>query len=404
MTRRRSHFFGAQGWKGCPVVTMRIGMLVAVIALAGAGYPARSGAGEVLSPQMLQQLRQWADDGDPRMQYSYAVALKNGLGGPPDLGEAIVYFKKAAAQQHSESNYELGLICLDPDREYSNPPEALNYFLAAAGAGHAGAQYQLALLYLIGKHIPKDFPEGLKWLKKSAFQSHVKACEMMGDLYLTGSGVEPDSDLAFAWHYRAAEKGSASAMYRLGIAYQMGRGVFLDLEKAFQWFLKSAEAGGGALAEYVVGELYLRGLGVTRNKDEARRWLEKARDSGDPDAVFWLERLDSPQEPKPGWYATLAFHPSDLIDLYQKDPAAADSLFRNVRIALLPDPKARFSRTESDRQLLMTIEGKPPILLQFNNPANLDDPPYGKPVLGACAGLTGILGILTFKECVWEAI
>lgn len=129
--------------------------------------------------QAAQMLAPLANNGNVLAQYRLGVLYYNGQGIPEDEKQAIFWWKKAAAQGHAESMYQLGSAYLfgsstakfvsDPDRE------AATWYFQAASAGHADAQYHLGLLFLAGKGVVQNHQEAARWMKKAAAQGHPEA-------------------------------------------------------------------------------------------------------------------------------------------------------------------------------------------------------------------------------------
>lgn len=164
---------------------LRLILLLAVILTTGAAH-----AGDPLSDalraidagrhaQAAQLLLPLANSGNTLAQYRLGMLHYQGDGVPEDEKQAVFWWKKAAAQGHVESMFQLGSAYLfgvqaartvaDPDRE------AASWYFQAASAGHAEAQYHLGLLFLAGKGVVESHPEAIRWMKKAAAQGHVGA-------------------------------------------------------------------------------------------------------------------------------------------------------------------------------------------------------------------------------------
>ena len=85
----------------------------------------------------ISDLRQRAEAGDTKAQYSLARAYRRGEGVPEDLSKAVHWSRQAAEQ------------------------------------GHKDAQLKLGGMYQSGQGVPKDTAEGLKWWEKAWKQDAV---------------------------------------------------------------------------------------------------------------------------------------------------------------------------------------------------------------------------------------
>lgn len=134
--------------------------------------------------QAIQLLTPLANQSNSQAQFRLGMMYYHGQGIPEDEKLAIYWLKKAAAQGHVESMFELGnayllghqaaMLVPDPDRE-----AALWYFQAAS-AGHAEAQYHLGLLFLAGKGVVDSRKEAMNWFRKAAAQGHPEAKRALG--------------------------------------------------------------------------------------------------------------------------------------------------------------------------------------------------------------------------------
>lgn len=129
--------------------------------------------------QAAHLLAPLAASGNATAQFRLGMLYYLGQGVPEDEKQAILLWKKAAAQGSIDAMYQLGSAFLfgaqaakivpDPDRE-----AALWYFQAAS-AGHAEAQYHLGLLFLAGKGVVDSKTEAARWMRKAASQGHQEA-------------------------------------------------------------------------------------------------------------------------------------------------------------------------------------------------------------------------------------
>ena len=231
-----------------------------------------------------------ARKGDASAQFEAGNCYYHGRGTPVNYTEAVYWFRKAAAQNHSAALNNLGLCYETGLGVTKNLSEAVRYYRQAAELGNRVAQCNLGYCYDKGVGITADVYEALKWYRKSADQGWPRAQNALGVFYGSGKGVAKDYAEALKWYRLAAEQGNNNAMNSIGHYYYNGYSVPLDYAEAFRWFKKSADAGNLS-AQYNMGLCYEFGLGVTKNIPEAKRWYQKSADAGDEKAKERLRNL-----------------------------------------------------------------------------------------------------------------
>ena len=97
--------------------------------------------------------KQAAELGNAQAQVELAELYDAGEGVPQDTEQAVIWYEKAAQQEHEEAQLALGLHYLE-DLEDSDT--AIEYFGKAAEQGNATAQYRLGLLYLGDTGVPTN--------------------------------------------------------------------------------------------------------------------------------------------------------------------------------------------------------------------------------------------------------
>ena len=134
----------------------------------------------------LTQLRQLAEDGNPKNQINLAKQLITNklyqkISAP---GEAVKWCLAAAEQGNVSAQKMLGLMYAygaDVKQDYS---EAAQWYQAAAEQGDANSQYNLGKAYLKGQGVDQSNSEAKKWLQKAARQEHTKAQKMLDEIIL----------------------------------------------------------------------------------------------------------------------------------------------------------------------------------------------------------------------------
>lgn len=120
-------------------------------------------------------LKEYAEQGNPEVQYILATCYQEGNGVKQSIKEAIKWWRKSAEQGNIQSLYKLGNCYFVGDGVGKDKEEAVKYYKQAAEHGLAEAQYSLAACLLYGEGIKKDRNEAILWLKKAADQDHRNA-------------------------------------------------------------------------------------------------------------------------------------------------------------------------------------------------------------------------------------
>lgn len=178
-----------------------------------------------------------------------------GEGVPEDFTEAAKWWRKAADQNDSEAQYDLGYSYYRGRGVEKDYAEAVKWVRKGAKQNDAAAQGLLGLAYRTGDGVEEDFFEAVKWFQKSADQGHAVSQSFLGEMYAKGQGVPKDAVEAVRWYRKAAEQGYESGQNSLGLMYQQGQGVPKDLVSAYKWFnLSAAQGNQAANAERAVLE------------------------------------------------------------------------------------------------------------------------------------------------------
>lgn len=233
---------------------------------------------------------------------------------------ALLWFRKAAEQGHSEAQYCLGLAHLEGKGCKADPVEAIACFQKAAGGESIEARYRLGLAYLDGSGGLKiDQAAAVKWLRKAANLGHEEAGKRFkieaeklhrpkieadrnlaeqGDvegqyrlaqlLSESNTGIQ-DYVEAFRWCQKASDKGNAAAQSLLAAMYKNGWGVIADEQVSLKWLRKAVEQEDPrGMRNYAVSYLLYGGEGVSKDVPEGLRLLRKAASKGDLRAKFTL--------------------------------------------------------------------------------------------------------------------
>ena len=228
-----------------------------------------------------------ARKGDASAQFEAGYCYYNGLGTSVNYTEAVNWYRKAAAQNHSIALNNLGVCYEFGEGVTKNLHEAVRYYKQAAELGSRVAQCNLGYCYTNGIGVTQDHFEAVKWYRKSADQGLPRAQNALGVCYENGRGVQKNLEEAVRWYLKSAENGYATAQCNLGYCYTNGIGVTQDHFEAVKWYRKAAETGY-ARAQNSLAICYEYGKGVSKNMEEAIKLYRMAAEQDNEYAQFNL--------------------------------------------------------------------------------------------------------------------
>ncbi|MDQ4420818.1 SPOR domain-containing protein [Sphingobium sp. DEHP117] len=106
-----------------------------------------------------------AEAGDADAQFNLGQAYKMGRGVPQDPNTALEWYRKAAAQGHSQAEDAYGLLLYQQNRR----AEAMPSLLRSADRGEARAQYLVGIALFNGDLLPRD------WMRAYALMTRASA-------------------------------------------------------------------------------------------------------------------------------------------------------------------------------------------------------------------------------------
>jgi hypothetical protein len=141
---------------------------------------------------------------------------------------------KAAGQpQNLDSSHDAEALFQRGEDHFSgrngiaeNDGQAVSYYRRAAALGHSGAITKLGIMYQDGRGVIRDDAEALRLYRQAAEMGHPLAARQLGAMYETGRGVEANQEEARRWYLRAAESGDRFAFRawrRLGRPWLLSR-------------------------------------------------------------------------------------------------------------------------------------------------------------------------------------
>ena len=184
---------------------------------------------------LFKEKLQEAKQGNSNAQYDVASMYQNGRGVKPDLGKAIEWYNKSAAQDNAKAVTRLKLLKANEER--------FKKVVAQAEKGNADSQYKLGKMYSEGVGISIDNAKAAKAFESAAMQGHAKAEYNLGLRYYEGTGVKRNRATAYKWFKAAAEQNNPTAQYYLGKMFATGTGVKQNYATSLEWFTKSVDGG-----------------------------------------------------------------------------------------------------------------------------------------------------------------
>ena len=133
----------------------------------------------------------------------------------------------------AEAQYKLG--CIKQPATPEATAEAQTWLEKAAAQNHGNAAYKLGVMYLKGKGVPANKEKAFEWLEKSARHGNAMAQATSGKAYFDGDGVEKDMAKAYEWFAKAAAQNEYSSQTFLAHMHCKGIGVEQDFEKAMHF-------------------------------------------------------------------------------------------------------------------------------------------------------------------------
>jgi len=111
-------------------------------------------------PAAARMLTTLAQAGDPEAQYRLGLLYARGKGVLGNLGDGIVWYRRAAEQGHAEAQFELSLAYVYGGHAHY---DVGRWYDGAAEIDKSAADNNLELMFPNGINVPQDHPEALRW-------------------------------------------------------------------------------------------------------------------------------------------------------------------------------------------------------------------------------------------------
>ena len=242
---------------------------------------------------------QWlkeAEEGDAVSQQTIASCYQTGgaQGFPKDIGRAVYWYEKAAAQGDLIALHALGRLY---EKDFKNYERARYWYKRAAAAGFGFGDLSLVVLYensplasegrrlywmrrLVASQSRKALGEGIM----ANLEKEVAKLEAQGVVVIRDDDIGPEptggGTTAVAATQNKKEADDATPAWEDDFIAGTEAKERKDYTVAMRHFKRAAEKGS-ASAERNIGGMYVEGEGVDRDVDEGIRWIEKAVRHGD---------------------------------------------------------------------------------------------------------------------------
>ncbi len=182
----------------------------------------RKKAQKLVAP-IIEEVREKAENGDPKYQVVYGDMYSFGLGQSVDYEEAFSWYKKAAKKNNLEAQCDLGYCYLVGQGVDINHRLSFKYWLKSAKLGYAHSCRDVGQNYIKGIGVKKNYRKAVYWFKTAASYNYSHGTSDLASCYLRGFGVKKDLQIAYKLFKKAIEQD-----YNRGIRAVMGSKINLN--------------------------------------------------------------------------------------------------------------------------------------------------------------------------------
>ncbi len=226
-----------------------------------------------------------ANAGDPAAQNELGLRYLLGEGFPVDTSRAVYWITKAADQNMSIAEYNLGVFLNNGWGIKWNPFKAFVRFKAAAEQHLPDAEFALGLAYTDNLTVARDWTVAYRWLKAAADQKYEPASQVLKEFVRRGIPIPSDStQTAKAAH----DTSSPGAVKSFELVY-LNFGPDTTSHVSDLTLLDEAFREGGKELRKALGVSTIFEKGNQKDTN-AISVIEKAADVGSPEALVLLGR------------------------------------------------------------------------------------------------------------------
>ncbi|MDO4569414.1 MAG: tetratricopeptide repeat protein [Planctomycetia bacterium] len=165
-----------------------------------------------------------------------------GEGVEVDEEKILKFLQMAAGAGDADSQFTMGMVLI-ASKNPEQKKDSVVWFERAAEQNHPEAQRTLGIFCSTGKYLPKNDEKAVFWFQKAADLNDAMAQLALGMALRDGVGTPKNEKLAFSYLLKSAKRGLAEAQYNVAVCYINGTGVKRDTRKAVPWLRKSADQG-----------------------------------------------------------------------------------------------------------------------------------------------------------------
>lgn len=219
--------------------------------------------------RLLSLVNQWyeaAEEDDPDALFNLGQYYRQGVGIPPDINQAILFYTRAAELGHTGAQLNLGSLYYFHVADAPNVEQAMYFWQLAADAYHRDAQYLFALLLL--KHT-KEESAAIHRLKQAAEQGHPEAIallrqndELVSHQPDTSEVVAAVSKTTIRYAVQLGAFSSQESAQRLGDSLSDEFFSQLEIHRQDSHMVQSSNNEGAMFYRYVIGDFSSRAAAV----------------------------------------------------------------------------------------------------------------------------------------------
>jgi uncharacterized protein len=162
-------------------------------------------------------------------QFLLGKCFFDGVGVAVNVEEAVIWYQKAALQQHAAAQYELGQCYYEGKGVGKDEIKAVEFFERAAAQNNAYAQCRMGNIFM-SKNLPEAALDSYKKAAENTIDPSAEAQLKFGEAI-----ADQSPELAVTWYTKSAEQGHRDAIWKLFICYKRGLGVKQDETKAAEY-------------------------------------------------------------------------------------------------------------------------------------------------------------------------
>ena len=114
--------------------------------------------------------------------------------------------------------------------------EAFKWYRKAAEQEYTEAEFNLGSMYDNGQGIPQDYVEAVMWYRKAAEKGHARAQFKLGRMYQKGKGIPKNRSISYMWYVLAEKKLDMAIRFKRSIKKNMTRKELTEAGKLLREF------------------------------------------------------------------------------------------------------------------------------------------------------------------------